>query len=393
MAIIIPTGVSSTNLQVIEINQTGPNSKFQISTSYEESGLIQIISDDGFASSSFPGDGTVDNPYRIEGLNITYEARSIDIINTTVHFVIRNCYLRTLVEGVYFNSVENGVIENNIIVAGFEGIAIDRSSNCVIDNNTINDAQEGVAISFSRNNTISNNRIFKNDAGVEIVSSQDVIIAENTIFSNRNGGIQLDSASENNTVFGNSFGWNSPAIGTRENARDFGSNNLWDDNVSIGNSWDDYNGVLDVYWVGSNPTIVDRFPSTLNDTRAPTIDHPDDIEYVDGTSNASITWAPRDEYPYRCRIMMSSRILIEHTLATIDWMGGNITISLHRYDPGEYNFTLIAEDAAGNQGSDSVILVVRIQAIGNLELQYIVLASSISAVLVVSVLLLIKRMR
>jgi parallel beta-helix repeat protein len=380
-----------------EIGQTKLNSTFQTGSSYVDSGLIQITSDEEFALRAHSGDGTVDNPYIIEGLNISHRARSIDIINTTVHFVIRNCYLRTLtgvpIEGIYMNSVDNGIIENNIIIASSHGISIARSSKCSVENNTIYNAQEGVSIDFSSNFTISNNRIYKNLAGVEIEYSQDGVIVGNTIFSNRNGGIRLDGSSNNNTVFGNSFGWNSPTVGFRENAQDFGDNNLWDDNVSIGNSWDDYDGVLDVYWVGSNPSILDRFPSTLNDTRAPTVDHPEDIEYVEGTSNASITWAPRDEYPLRCRIMMSGRTMLEHTLAVLDWPGGNITIFLHSYDPGEYNFTLIAEDAAGNQGSDSVILVVNIQGIGDLALQSIVLASFMSAVLVISVLWLVKRMR
>ncbi len=75
--------------------------------SYTPHGIIRINSDAEFAQiaqqEGWPGDGSESNPYIIEGYEIDAQGvgNCIYIGNTTVHFIIRNCYLH----GAYYQSL------------------------------------------------------------------------------------------------------------------------------------------------------------------------------------------------------------------------------------------------------------------------------------------------
>jgi len=76
---------------------------------------ISIISDS--ALSAFPGSGTPEDPYVIEGYNITTTSScSIYISGTTKYFAIRNCYLRAENNGIGIANVaaDTAKIINNI---------------------------------------------------------------------------------------------------------------------------------------------------------------------------------------------------------------------------------------------------------------------------------------
>jgi len=74
---------------------------------------IYITSDSGFAV--FPGSGTEEDPYLIDGYNITTTSTGISITDTTKHFVIRNCYVETNYIGIYITDVADGTatVANN----------------------------------------------------------------------------------------------------------------------------------------------------------------------------------------------------------------------------------------------------------------------------------------
>ncbi len=112
-----------------------------------DSESIIITHDDNF--SSYPlisGDGSALTPYRIENLNITsaINETAIKIHHTTKHFIIKNCYLRTLKRGIDIFNVTQGTaqIVDNII----EGIQIDGGGIKIISTNS----------TFIANNTIIN---------------------------------------------------------------------------------------------------------------------------------------------------------------------------------------------------------------------------------------------
>ncbi|MFX1286090.1 MAG: nitrous oxide reductase family maturation protein NosD [Promethearchaeota archaeon] len=157
-----------------------------------------IIEDDyGFDSQGFPGSGTIDDPYRIEGFNITSSnGTSIVISRTENYFCIRNNFLHGLSSaefGIEFSGVEHGTIENNIVTNySTSGITLRGSNNNVIINNTItNNDGTGIYLQDSENNTISNNTISNNDStGIFLDSSVNNFISDNSVFNN-DGGIYL----------------------------------------------------------------------------------------------------------------------------------------------------------------------------------------------------------
>ena len=58
---------------------------------------INIISDNNFTDYRFPGSGTSEDPYIIEGYRIENENKyGIQINSTTKYFIIRNCHVNAL---------------------------------------------------------------------------------------------------------------------------------------------------------------------------------------------------------------------------------------------------------------------------------------------------------
>ena len=78
---------------------------------------IQITSDADFETEGFPGNGTSDNPYMIDGLHIEEQGfHAIDIQNTRAWFVVNGSYLYAGVgtHGITIHNVSNAVIQFNI---------------------------------------------------------------------------------------------------------------------------------------------------------------------------------------------------------------------------------------------------------------------------------------
>ena len=80
---------------------------------------ILVTNNTEFTSNGFTGYGNKTHPYVIENFNITDSSTNlIDIRDTTVHFIIRNCLLNGItgnIDGIYFSNVFNGTIDSNII--------------------------------------------------------------------------------------------------------------------------------------------------------------------------------------------------------------------------------------------------------------------------------------
>ncbi|MHA1450719.1 MAG: right-handed parallel beta-helix repeat-containing protein, partial [Candidatus Hodarchaeales archaeon] len=84
--------------------------------------LIEITSDQNFTdtanlpSNNWPGTGTKDNPIIIENYNITrtdVPSFLIKIENVTLHFIIRNCFLKGALTLMKFINTSNGLIIGN----------------------------------------------------------------------------------------------------------------------------------------------------------------------------------------------------------------------------------------------------------------------------------------
>jgi parallel beta-helix repeat protein len=126
---------------------------------------FMIWDDEDFITYELPGDGTANDPYRIENYNITTsDLYSIYIFSTTKYFVIENCYLESL------NGEGYGIIISNI--AG---------GTAKINNNTINSCSFGISLSESDQNLITNNRITKCVRPLDLYKSKDTVVINNYI--------------------------------------------------------------------------------------------------------------------------------------------------------------------------------------------------------------------
>ncbi len=114
-----------------------------------------------------------------------------------------------------------------------------------------------------------------------------------------------------------------------------------------------YNYTLVVYDESGNSN-ADTVMVTVQDTTAPIVDHPDDVQYEYGTTGHAITWNPSDATPATYEILRNGTVVESGT-----WDGSPITIDIDGLDVGVYNYTLIVYDESGNSNTDTVIVTVR----------------------------------
>ena len=216
---------------------------------------IEIIGDANFSETAllegWPGDGSPENPYIINGLEIDLgggnNRRCIEIRDTQVRFSISNCNLTGAYPfsfggseaGIYLENVMNGELVDNIVDSNYNGIILGGSDyNTVADNtcssntnygiildgsdyNTVanntcsNNGEYGISLHESFFNTVSDNTCNSNTAtpgdhlGISLIDSHFNIVADNTCNSNRIGIYLRDSCSNtlaDNTCNSNTIG-------------------------------------------------------------------------------------------------------------------------------------------------------------------------------------------
>ena len=170
---------------------------------------IEIWSDADFVSQGWPGSGTPEDPYRIEGLSIdgviedVYVDTCIRIGYTQVYFVVSNCFLYwgegfSWGVGLSLTDVRNGLIEHNNFTLNSEAIHLHRSTNNIIRSNDLY-ANKGIGIYLweSDNNTLADNDISDNhDDGIWVYHSHWVNILNNTCNQNLRDGIYVNGGSD-----------------------------------------------------------------------------------------------------------------------------------------------------------------------------------------------------
>jgi len=179
------------------------------------------------------GLGTKDEPYIIENWEINAKSKNgISIQNTSLCFVIRNCYIygKYWMDGIYLNNVTNGTINNitceytrngiwvnssaynqiiNCAVRGGYGIDVSGSNNKITSTIVHESVSSGIFLGSGINTTIENCITYDNSgAGILICSSNNLII--NCTSYRNDAGISLEYASNNTiincTLYANS--WN-----------------------------------------------------------------------------------------------------------------------------------------------------------------------------------------
>ncbi len=257
---------------------------------------ILINGNDDFAQKAsengWPGDGTATNPYIIENLEITTTtSNAFSIINTTVHFIIRDCTASAYtygfplpLHGFYLDNVTNGVLENNVVhdsnEEGFflvnshdntlknntahdngkSGFFLVNSSNNMLENNKVHANQEGFRLMESDDNQFLNNHVFNNSRGFFLESSNGNLIKFNIIENNGNHGVVLDASSTSNTITFNDFIQNNGGSGqalsdSSDNDFDY---NYWMDHDSPDS---DNDGIVDTpYAIEGSGGLTDPHP-------------------------------------------------------------------------------------------------------------------------------------
>ena len=200
----------------------------------------------------------------ISGNNITKGGSGIDLCESSNN-TINEDNITNNVYGIHLRwpSNHNTISGNNIANSRY-GIQLSRSSNynSIYGNNVTNN-WDGICLDSSSNNGIYGNNVADNEDGIELVYSSDYNGIYGNNITNNGNGISL-SRSSNNGIYGNNVTnngegicfWNSSSnkfyhnnfIGNTQQVRvvELGDipmsayTNFWDDGVSEGNYWSDY---------------------------------------------------------------------------------------------------------------------------------------------------------
>jgi parallel beta-helix repeat protein len=184
---------------------------------------IAIDGDANFSDTAllegWPGDGSPETPYIIDGLDIDRagnEGSCISISNTQVSFIISNCRctgVRGLMmsgrdgSGICLRNAANGELVNNIVDSNTIGIFLeDSTSNNLTNNTCYNNSVDGIRFLDSDTNTVANNNCTSNGIGIFLGNSHSNTITNNTCNNNKIG-VRLDESDSNtvtnNTLLGN----------------------------------------------------------------------------------------------------------------------------------------------------------------------------------------------
>ncbi len=277
--LILTLSIYASNINVqnsVEENDYGP-------TSLELSphDPISITFDSFFEV--FPGVGSVENPYIIEGYYImTTSGVGIYITGTTKYFTVRNCYVDAVLYGIYIDDVAEGTatvinntcnnnvygikidssdsstVANNTCSNNGRGIWLTSSDSSTVVNNTCSNNWDGIFLSSSDSSTVINNTCSNNDFGIILGDSDFCVVTYNLLQENEECGVVLDSASDNNLIHHNTFVDNN--LGGTSQACDTGTDSFWHDTATKeGNYWSDWSGT-GAYSIDGEANSVDLYP-------------------------------------------------------------------------------------------------------------------------------------
>ena len=355
---------------------------------YQTSEPLVITSNVDFALFAASGVGTPSDPYTFENLQISNNESCIVIQNTNAHFLISNCKLESgeLSPVILFDNVENGRVEECELSGGANGLTLMRSTDCLVADNSIYGTYSGIWLYNTSNCTVSENRLHNNERGILLQLSNHCGIVNNSIYSCGGYGMEFTFLSNNNTIYGNSIGWNDVAVGPGGNALDSGENNTFDDGSSIGNFWSDFNA-SETYLIpgigNSTDAYAQLFEDIVNPVIVPQYDTAIDVE----TTTNTLTWLAYDTLP-------RSYVIRENNLAMVVaiWNGGDITIGLDHLPVGTHEFNITVHDGAGNAASDGVLVSVISFILGGIGTELVMIASGLTVAIFVIIVLLVKRL-
>jgi len=90
------------------------------------------------------------------------------------------------------------------------------------------------------------------------------------------------------------------------------------------------------------------------DRTDPVINHPVDVEFVEGAENQSIVWGLIDDNPTTYEVSVNGTVVDSGSWTS----GDNIVLDLDDFEAGEHTCVITAYDIAGNSATDSVLVTV-----------------------------------
>lgn len=173
---------------------------------------ISIKGNGEFIDKGWEGDGTFEDPYIIKDYVIdASEGHGVEIINTSVHFEIKNLIVSKGIRGIsqYYNGIKlenvtNGVLRDNEVVECEFGIYMKDSQNNTLSGNTVRlNSKTGIYLTHSDNNTFTSNTLQQNtENGIYLSYSHNNSLSSSTCQQNTQSGLYL-SYSHNNSLIGN----------------------------------------------------------------------------------------------------------------------------------------------------------------------------------------------
>lgn len=231
--ILVSNGIYNTKLIINKsINLIGENKeetiiKYIQNNSDEKNNEIVYIGADNCTISGFKIINTNSSLFNVVAISIHSSKNNI-----SDNILLNSTY------GIYINTHSNhNTIYANMILKNKHGIGSSLGSyNNIFSNNISSNSDYGMYLySGSNYNNIYENIILNNFYGVRIKGSDYNIVFMN-LFENNEQGLWFCCGAGDNTIFNNNFKNN-----TKYNAKD-DIGNQWD-NGSIGNYWDDYEGL------------------------------------------------------------------------------------------------------------------------------------------------------
>jgi len=241
----------------------------------------------------------------------------------------------------------NATVLRNTVRSCTGGVFISSSHNFTMrDNTVVGNSAYGVKVAWSNHVHVSNTTSILNNVGLYSVGSDNGTYMNNTVMSNGDTGIGVDGTSDYGVFVGNLLGWNGI------NAEDASSTSAWDDNVSRGNAWSDYNGT-GVYPVGGTGGRIDHYPVGIALPVPPFISQPENMTVTEDTIGNVILWEACSLFPDWYTISRNTTLLNEG-----EWNGSNISLNIDGLEVGMYNFAVVVYDRLGLTNSSSVIVTV-----------------------------------
>lgn len=189
-------------------NESDQFSRRFLTSEYSTDNPVVITSDLDFETQGWPGNGSVTNPYRIEGLSITDGGTSISISGTSSHFVVQDCIIQsnTSMEdvGIYLDGTSNGTIRNCSIDGKYRGVEVWYSIDYVIDDNSIMNGIYAMEVNYGDFGNITRNEASECYAGVQAHYCEDANISSNVFTNNRGVGVYVGGG-EGGAVYNNTI--------------------------------------------------------------------------------------------------------------------------------------------------------------------------------------------